>query len=301
VLTDDQITTFRDDGFLVLEQAVTGDELRRLQDATAEIVDAGIEFGQGMDDRDPPADGARDVPVDLDVYFDPGYLYAADGKGHRMLRRVEWLWRRDPIFLTVTANPTILNAVWQLLETPFVPTNDSLVLKLPEAGAEVPWHRDVELDDIVANGGDPCRDFTIDIYLDPSTRANGALWAIPGSHRGSPASVPSSDFTRDDAVILEANPGDVFVHATTLLHGSPPNTSGESRRTVYVHYRGPSGLGARSTASWVDRTHGIGTDAFVDRQVDLLRTAIATRADAGVADLETYDGPLTRPAVGVTS
>jgi ectoine hydroxylase-related dioxygenase (phytanoyl-CoA dioxygenase family) len=297
VLTDDQIAAFRRDGFLVLQQAVVGDELRRLQQATADIVTAGVEYGRGMDADDPPPVGSWDVPVDLGVYFDPGYLYAADGRGHRMLRRVEWLWRRDPIFLAVTANPTILNAVWQLLETPFVPTNDSLVLKLPEAGAEVSWHRDVELHDIVEAGGDPCRDFTIDIYLDPSTRDNGALWAIPGSHRGEPVSVPTSDFTRRDAVVLEARPGDVFVHATTLLHGSPPNTSGASRRTVYLHFRGPSGLGARSTEAWVQRTHGIGTGEFVGRQLDLLRTALSTRAGAGLPDHERYEGPVERPQV----
>ena len=295
MLDDTQIEAFRRDGFLVLRGAVGGDELHRLQDVTAGIVEAGIAFGRELDARDPVPVGAMDVPVDLDVYFDPGFLYAADGNGHRVFRRAEWLWARDPAFVDLTANPVILNAVWQLLETPFVPTNDSLVVKLPAAGAAVPWHRDVEVTEIVAAGGDPTRDFTVDIYLDPATPENGCLWAIPGSHRGEPATFDTHDWARTDAVLLPAEPGDVFVHATGLLHGSPPNHSGDTRRTVYFHHRGPSGLVLDATEASVRKVRKTEPREWFDQQVAFLADAIAHRAASGLVDPEPYVGPIALP------
>src|SRR5690606_25693044 len=101
--------------------------------ASRRIVDAAVAFGERLDRERPIPEGTYELPVDMAVYRDPGYLYAADGRGRRVFRRAEWLWRADPIFAQTTANPTILNAVWQLLGTPFAPTNESLVVKLPEA------------------------------------------------------------------------------------------------------------------------------------------------------------------------
>lgn len=296
MLTDDQVADFRRDGFLLLPGAIRPTELGTLQEATARLLADAVEFGTRLDRERPIPDGVEEIPVELDVYRHPGYLYAADGHGHRVVRRAEWLWQRDQIFTLTTANPTILNAVWRLLETPFVPTNDSLVVKLPNAGAAVPWHRDVALDALAAGGGDPCYDFTIDIYLDPSTPDNGCLWAIPGSHRGVPESVEPMDWSRADAVLIPAEPGDVLVHATGLLHGSPANRSTDTRRTMYVHFRGPAGLAAPTTATSVRTARGCEPDEWARRQAGFLADAVAARRAAGFDDPEEYAGPLTVPA-----
>ncbi|HWL44456.1 MAG TPA: phytanoyl-CoA dioxygenase family protein [Ilumatobacter sp.] len=297
MLTDEQVARFRRDGFLLLAGAIQTSELARLQRASARIVEAAVAFGRDLDRQRPIPTGVHDIPVDMAVYRDPGYLYAADGDGRRVFRRAEWLWQDDPVFALTTANPTILNAVWQLLETPFAPTTESLVVKLPEAGAAVPWHRDVELAAIQAGGGDPCHDFTIDIYLDPSTPDNGCLWAIPGSHLGLPESVEPNDWGRTDAVLVPLEPGDVLVHATGLLHGSPPNLSSDTRRTFYIHYRGPSGLSAPSTQRSIRVARECEPQQWAERQVAFLAEAIDARESAGFADPERYAGPVEVPAL----
>jgi ectoine hydroxylase-related dioxygenase (phytanoyl-CoA dioxygenase family) len=84
------------------------------------------------------------------------------------------------------------------------------------------------------------------VYLDESNEANGCLYVIPGSHLAGP--LPEDrrrqvidSWTRGrttdapGAIPVIARPGDVVVHATTVLHGSFENTSDSMRRTVYYH------------------------------------------------------------------
>jgi ectoine hydroxylase-related dioxygenase (phytanoyl-CoA dioxygenase family) len=87
--------------------------------------------------------------------------------------------------------------------------------------------------------GTAASDFTCDIYIDPSTVDNGCVWGLPGSHiaAGPDLDEGSLDFGARGAVPLAAQPGDMLIHSTGVLHGSPTNTSGAIRRTLYFHYR----------------------------------------------------------------
>ena len=70
------------------------------------------------------------------------------------------------------------------------------------------WHRDCDLE--VASVSFAC-------YLDPLTRASGALRVVPGSHR-------TRDVAADDvpdAFAVETAPGDAIVFDEHLLHASP--------------------------------------------------------------------------------
>lgn len=288
MLDEDQVASYERNGFLAIRGVFHGDELRRLREAAERVVADAAQYGRELDER-----GVELVLTEDHGFADWGqlderqYLYARNPAGERVFRRAERLWRHDPIFRLATANPSLLNAVAQVLKKPFVPVHDTLVVKMPGAGAAVPWHRDPSGEDLIRDVGDASSDFTCDVYLDPSTVDNGCLWALPGSHRGEPAEVADVlDFDVPGAVPLEAEPGDVVLHSTGLLHGSPRNTGAETRRTFYVHYRPPEVLGH---GFW-DRPQ-----SWIDEHVGYLQAFRDERAGSGLTDDEPYVGPLPQP------
>jgi ectoine hydroxylase-related dioxygenase (phytanoyl-CoA dioxygenase family) len=89
------------------------------------------------------------------------------------------------------------------------------------------------------------------VALSPSTRANGAMEVIPGTHVLD--QIPHRDtFDRDNmlsrgqevmvdvdasrAVALELQPGEMSLHHVRLVHGSAANPSGERRIGFAIRY-----------------------------------------------------------------
>ncbi len=243
MLSAEQVASYRRDGFLVVPGLVTGDELAELQAASDKVMAEAIEYGRKLDAERGPIQLNDDHGFrEWDEIDEFKFLYGRDQAGNRIWRRAEGMWDRDPAFRRVTAHPGILGVVRSLLGPVIVPRHDSMVVKMPGAGSAVPWHRDPPGDYHIARGIDGSIDPILDLYLDPSTVDNGAVWAIPGSHLGVPLEVDLLDFDRPDAVVLEAEPGDLVIHCSGVLHGSPANTGGTLRRTFYLHYGTPTSL-----------------------------------------------------------
>lgn len=244
MLTQEQIDRYRQDGFLHIPGLFSGPELEALQAAATRVVEEAKVYGRELDAaRGPIALKDDHGFAEWEELDERKFLYGRGRDGERLFRRSEAMWKRDPIFRIATANPLLLNAVHQVLGLGVLGVNDSMVVKMPGAGAAVPWHRDPSGNELIAEFGDACSDFTCDIYLDASTEENGALLALPGSHRGGWDDIEPLDFDQPDAVVLEAQPGDVLFHSLGVLHGSPTNSSGGLRRTFYVHFRPPEVFG----------------------------------------------------------
>jgi non-heme Fe2+,alpha-ketoglutarate-dependent halogenase len=122
----------------------------------------------------------------------------------------------------------------------------SFFIKEPRDPAFVSWHQDatywgLSRPDVV----------TAWVALSPSTRANGALEVIPGTHledqlphrdtfdpanllsRGQEVAV---DVDEARAVTLELQPGEMSLHDVRLVHGSAPNRSDERRVGFAIRY-----------------------------------------------------------------
>ena len=245
MVSDAEVAAFRRDGFLVIRGLIGGPELDALRQAAGRVMEQAVTRGRELDEQEPVAVTADHGFWDTTAADPAGFLYGRDPAGRRVWRRAEALHTRDRAFRATTANPAIIHAVERVHGAPVLPGNDALVVKMPGAGAAVPWHRDPSGEKLLVERGDASSDFTCDIYLDESTVDNGCLYAIAGSHR-SPAPGPVAqvsdelDFTRPDAVALEAAPGDVLLHSTGVLHGSPANAGRSLRRTFYIHYQLPS-------------------------------------------------------------
>ena len=140
----------------------------------------------------------------------------------------------------------ILDAIEDLHGPDLLCWSSSFFIKEARSPGFVSWHQDstywgLSRPDVV----------TAWIALTPSTRANGAMEVIPGTHLMD--QIPHRDtFDADNmlsrgqevmvdvdpgrAVALELEPGEISLHHVRLVHGSAPNPSADRRIGYAVRY-----------------------------------------------------------------
>ena len=149
-------------------------------------------------------------------------------------------------FLNYARHPGILDMVAQLIGPDIALWNSSLFAKPARVGTRTPWHQDGEYWPIR-----PLATCTVWIALDASTRENGCLRFLPGTHRGRtlashhhndaagnalPLELDAEHVDESKAVDVELQPGQVSLHDVYLMHGSEPNTSGHPRRGMTLRF-----------------------------------------------------------------
>ncbi len=214
LLTEEQIRSYDDEGYLVLRGRVSQDLLAHLQAAAAQwIVD-----GLALEDDDPTL---------VDYKF-------ADRPTGQVMYRVDYLHSKgQPASLELLGAPEILGIAESLGGPNFVPTYESLVFKNEGDGAPIPWHQD-------AVHPRRHRIFNIDVYLDSSRAGEGALRVVPGSQKSKNDVCLVRDeygWTPPGAIQVELEPGDVLIHDVMVVHGSEPVRDNPLRRTIYYEFR----------------------------------------------------------------
>ncbi len=114
----------------------------------------------------------------------------------------------------------------------------SVVIKHPSVAtglSDLPWHRDCGI------GGHRvlCPGLNVGIQLDRADAANGQLHFLAGSHHhAAQQGLPALD--RLPALAIDAEPGDVTVHFSHVLHAAPAPTSPTAgRKALYVGFHLP--------------------------------------------------------------
>lgn len=215
IISDEQAQFFLENGFLIVRNVLQGKELELLQAAMMEQVEIGA---AGTDN--------------------PDYAYGKGTKsGSRVFKRVEYVIDKSDPNKVLLGHPFILRSVEKLQGVNFIPTWDSMVLKMPDEGIIVPWHRDSEPP---YGCMDPRPIFNVDFYLDASD-LKSCLWVIPGSQKWTreetDARCNREGFDTSDAIPVPLNAGDVIFHDIKVLHGSPSGDGNALRRTVYYEFR----------------------------------------------------------------
>ncbi len=140
-------------------------------------------------------------------------------------------------WMTALFNPVFLSYAKALLGEDIILHHTKLFQKPPSVGAPFPMHQDWSyfptVKDTMLAGI---------LHLTEATDQMGCLRVYPGSHRlgrirgtnGQEKSDFLKDYPLEKATIVEAEPGDiVFFHYFTL-HGSMPNISKKTRKTVLI-------------------------------------------------------------------
>lgn len=215
-LTPAEIETFRRDGLVVPAYRLSEALLARTRDAATRLTAA-------RPDIRPEFIPLPHMPWD-------------DGEDTRRLAGA---------FLDVALTPEFLDLVEGLLGPDIVFWTAALFCKPSSEGREIPWHQDGVYWPL-----DPPATVTLWLALDDSTRANGCLRYVPGSHKT--GLLPHSESDRDGLVLntaiaedavdrdavqcVELEAGQVSVHDIYLIHGSEPNTSPMRRAGLTLRY-----------------------------------------------------------------
>jgi len=155
-------------------------------------------------------------------------------------------WRIAPGFHDLLWNPRFTVPASQLLDGPVRFWHDQLFCKPAHHGSVVAWHQDYSY----WTRTKPLAHLTCWIGLDDSTRENGCLQYIAGSHRWPdlPITGLAGDMAAINAVLTEdqrsqfASPvavelrkGEASFHHPRLVHGSFANHSNRSRRATVIN------------------------------------------------------------------
>ena len=216
VLTQQQIDRYHADGYLIVEGVLDDVMRQRMKNSLAGLV----EKSRGVAEHD-------------DVYdLEPGHSSIEP-----RVRRIKKPHEVDPVFNEFMVTPKLVGILKDLLGESVRLHGSKLNLKAPHFGSPVEWHQDWAFyphtnDDILAVG----------VMLDDTTVENGAMYVIPGTHKGPTydhhgpdghfcgAMDPDTcgvDFSK--AVPCEGPAGSVSFHHVRTVHGSAQNTSNRSR------------------------------------------------------------------------
>src|ERR1700722_9123827 len=223
-LTDEQVAGFHDTGYLAGVQV--------LDDRQVEILCSEL---AGLMKKSHPANHLFHEYHSNESKDPSAVLFHALGA-----------WRTEPGFHDVLWSPRFLVPASQLLGGPVRFWHDQLFCKPAHHGGVVAWHQDYSY----WTRTQPLAHLSCWIGLDDSTRENGCLQYIAGSHRWPdlPITGLAGDMDAISAVLdnqqrrefenpvaVELKKGEASFHHPRLVHGSFANHSDRSRRATVIN------------------------------------------------------------------
>ena len=224
-LTEQQITQFKLNGFLVVEHVLSTDEVEALA-AHTDLIAAG------------EAEHIPETSIQLEKVFRDGSKAVTNQV--LSVRKLFNLAVYDEVMWRHVSNPKTVDIVADLLGTDDIKMyGDQLFMKSPEVGTAQPWHQDsASWRDIF-----PMDLVTAWTSIDHATEDNGCLNFIPGTHRwGMMQSNRLKHFLEvlggDEWPIVPVplRPGSISFHHSLTLHQSNANRLGKRRRGYAVYY-----------------------------------------------------------------
>ncbi len=216
MLTSRQKSQYTEDGAIVVEGVLDLPTRLVMKTVLAELVE-----------------GSRKVSAHDDVYdLEPGHTAEAP-----RVRRIKAPHLVHPVFKDFMTSTRLLGIVRDLLGPAIRLHGSKLNLKAPHFGSPVEWHQDWAFyphtnDDLLA----------VAVMLDDTTLENGAMYIIPGSHKGptynhhdpegyfcGAMDVEVAGIDLSKKVACEGPAGSCSFHHVRMVHGSAQNTSSKSR------------------------------------------------------------------------
>jgi ectoine hydroxylase-related dioxygenase (phytanoyl-CoA dioxygenase family) len=223
MLTDAQIAAYERDGFIVVPDVISPEDIAELRAVTDEFVRASTRVA------------ANDEVYDLEDTHS-----AAEPR----VRRIKLPHNHHEVYRRASRHPGVVEILAQLWGTVRFDSG-KLNMKSAGYGAPIEWHQDWAFyphtnDDLAAVG----------IMIDDFTMDNGPMMVIPGSHKGptfdhhgadgrfcgamDPAD-PGVDYA--SALPCLGKAGAITIHHVRAVHGSATNFSGRERRFLLYQYR----------------------------------------------------------------
>ena len=269
MLSAGQRSDYERDGFLVLEDFKTPEEIAAVRSRAEAIVAA-------FDPSDAPSifTTARDSQRSDAYFMESGEavrcFFEEEAFGpdrnlrvpkERSINKIgHAMHDLDPEFDAFSRDPRLEAIAEQIgLRDPLL-YQSMYIFKQPHIGGEVNWHQDAAFFDT-----DPPTVTAFWFALEDAGRSNGCLWVQPGGHRSplrqrfiaknGSAKLHTIDTTPwpsiDEAVPVEVRSGALVIFDGMLPHYSAPNRSEHSRHAYTLHVI--DGSAAYSPDNWLQR------------------------------------------------
>lgn len=168
-------------------------------------------------------------------------------KGAKLSDELDTPHFRDERLLQFLLDDKVLDLVEPITGPDIVLWSSHFICKDPYVGRATPWHEDsafwegrlTSYDNIV----------TVWLALDRSTKENGCMSVIPGTHRNGFSKYTEADLSRNTfrkqiadtvdeskTVYFELEPGECSLHDSRIVHGAKPNTSAHRRCGYTMRY-----------------------------------------------------------------
>ena len=223
LLSNEQVEFYRENGYLTGVRLLDDEQVAALRKEVMELVD-------------PTHPGNS-------LFYEFNSNESADPQ--KILFHALGAWRITPGLHDILWHPAFTVAAAQLLEGSVRFWHDQIFYKPAHHGGVVIWHQDYSY----WTRTQPMAHLSCWIGLDDSTRENGCVHYIPGSHRWN--LLPREDFANDmDAiqkaltqeqreafkpVAIELKQGECSFHHPLMVHGSFENVTDRSRRAVVLN------------------------------------------------------------------
>lgn len=219
VLTETQIASYRESGYLLLENHLPGDVVESIRREIVRFEDESRQMS------------ASNERLELE-------------EGHSSeqprVRRIRLPHTISDVMRNLMYSDHILAPARDLIGPDLRLHTTKLNMKSAGNGAAIEWHQDYAFyphtnDDILAIG----------VIIDDMESENGPLMVYPGSHKGpvydhhvdgvfAGAFIPADvGLQPKDAVALKGPAGSLSIHHGRIVHGSSQNTSDRSRRILF--------------------------------------------------------------------
>ena len=219
MLTEQQVEFYRTQGYLVVENLFTAEELVPVN----RVIEEFIERGKTLTESDDAID-----------------LEETHTLERPRIRRIKNPDQHHSVFRDFVRHPKYVAVATQLLGPNVRLHFSKLNLKLGGFGAAVQWHQDWAFyphtnDDVLVSG----------VLLDDMVEDNGPLLVMPGTHKGpifdhhndgyfvGAFDTEKSGLDFSKAVKLTAPAGSLAVFSARIVHGSDLNRSELPRRVLY--------------------------------------------------------------------
>jgi phytanoyl-CoA hydroxylase len=243
MLSPKQVQSYRENGYIVVEDVLDAKALRAAREALAAL-----------------HEGARGLDAHNDVYdLEPSHKPDAP-----RVRRIKSPHNVHAAFRGMVRSDNVLGILKDLLGPSVRLHGSKINIKAPHYGSPVEWHQDWAFyphtnDDLLAIG----------VMLDDCALENGPMLVMPGTHRG-----PTYDHHADGyfvgAIHLDACPldfakavplvgpaGSMSFHHVRLVHGSAQNVSDKPRQLLLYEVAAADAWPIRGTPDYQEYTDNL--------------------------------------------